>query len=705
MEKLPARCLSAVLMLGLALGACRDDGVTGVVAPDAPLGTIGDATLAGQNPYFYLLPPAVKATPSIPDSYEFNPGLLPVVSVCAVTMGTPATTTVCASPTKTYTGASGAVQEVTAEELYQLNWNTEDVSAGKYRIFVGLGDLTFGYFDVEVLAKGSGTAKRNSEDVALKRGSVFPIKFYLAQGAVSYELNRLDPSFPICSAAVDCVVRSVSQSATDTTNLVTSDGGAAVALPPGWFASYGYDAVTVAIVRNEGPCLPPAGAATPYADQVPGCYSYATVPRLEDGFDEQVRVEVCLDPSADLEQYDLWKYSSFGPEQGLTRPEPVGDQLIDCSNFGGQVAFADRPVLRWAMAGWNAIARAIGPRLLYAKDTGAGGLIGSFSEIGWARTRRLAAVAGNDQTGLEFTQLAQLVTVQVTSGHHESVTGIPGIPVTFEVIGGGGYLPTRTTTATLETSADGSVSIGWVLGGAGAQTLRATTAWGDAVVFNASANATGLVSLWPLDGDVEDAVGENDGVLFGTTSFVTGVLNQGLAFSGPNSPAQMTAPGTGVDSASNVTLAGWVKLGANNPGTGIQRFVTLGGEKAVIRLDQQFEPDGTANSLHFYAINGQIGAGVYAPGVLSRRDCFYHVAGTYDGTALRLYLNGSPVATPLAYSGGLATGNGVMFSSNDEPLDGVLDEVRVYNRALSDSEVAALATTTNTAACSYRPIG
>lgn len=688
------RWLPTLLPLVLLLGACRGDRLTGVEAPGTPLGTIGDATLAGQNPYFYLLPPAVKGAPTIPAGYTFNSGLLPVVSVCPAAQET----TVCENPVKSYKGSTGAVREVTADKLYQLDWNTEDVPVGKYRIFVGVPGLTLGYFDVETLAKGSGSAKRNNDDVVLKDGRMFPIKFYIATGAVSYELHQSNSSFPICSAAVDCVVQSVSGSATDTTNVVTSEGRAAVALPPGWFANSGFEVVTVAIVRNSGPCLPPASAATPYTDQVPGCYSYATVPQLTNGFDEQVRVEVCLDSNADIEQYDLWKFSSFGPEAGLTQPSPVGDRLIDCSGFGSQLAIANRPLLRWAAAGWSRIARAIGPKSLYARDTGAGGLVGSFSEIGWARTRELTALSGGGQTGSAFTQVANPVSVRVTSGHGSGATALPGIPVTFQIVSGDGSFPNKATTMMVTTDSAGTAAAGWVLGGAGPQTLIAFTAWSDTVTFNATATAApGLVSRWPLDGNVADAQGPNDGTLSGTTEFVAGIIGQGLAFFGPSSPAQMNASGTGIDQATRVTLATWVKLGANNAGTGIQRFVTLGNEKAVLRLDQSYEPNGTINSLHFYAINGS-GTGAYAPGVLSQRDCFYHVAGTYDGSDIRLYLNGILQATQ-PYTAGLGTGNGVVFSSTGEMLDGVLDDVHIYDRALSDNEIAALATTSSTAVC------
>jgi len=68
------------------------------------------------------------------------------------------------------------------------------------------------------------------------------------------------------------------------------------------------------------------------------------------------------------------------------------------------------------------------------------------------------------------------------------------------------------------------------------------------------------------------------------------------------------------------------------------------------------------------------------------------VAGTYDGSTMRLYLNGEEKDT-YSIAGTVLAGDGVCLShaSNTEALDGLLDDVRIYNRALSLTEIQALA--------------
>ena len=69
-----------------------------------------------------------------------------------------------------------------------------------------------------------------------------------------------------------------------------------------------------------------------------------------------------------------------------------------------------------------------------------------------------------------------------------------------------------------------------------------------------------------------------------------------------------------------------------------------------------------------------------------------HLAVTYDGTTLRLYVNGSQVGSR-AVASPLLTSTGVLrFGGNSvwgEFFAGRIDEVRLYNRALAVAEIQA----------------
>jgi hypothetical protein len=78
---------------------------------------------------------------------------------------------------------------------------------------------------------------------------------------------------------------------------------------------------------------------------------------------------------------------------------------------------------------------------------------------------------------------------------------------------------------------------------------------------------------------------------------------------------------------------------------------------------------------------------------------WHHLAGSYDGTAFRLYFDGqlvqetlcaiTPANTDHPVTIGFA--NGPWGDSDNSPFDGFIDDVRIYNRTLSDCEIAALA--------------
>jgi hypothetical protein len=67
-----------------------------------------------------------------------------------------------------------------------------------------------------------------------------------------------------------------------------------------------------------------------------------------------------------------------------------------------------------------------------------------------------------------------------------------------------------------------------------------------------------------------------------------------------------------------------------------------------------------------------------------------HLAATYDGATLKLYINGALAGTKNV-TGSITTTNGAFRIGGNsiwgEWFNGIIDEVRIYNRALSVSEI------------------
>jgi serine/threonine protein kinase/Tfp pilus assembly protein PilF len=204
----------------------------------------------------------------------------------------------------------------------------------------------------------------------------------------------------------------------------------------------------------------------------------------------------------------------------------------------------------------------------------------------------------------------------------------------------------------------------------------------------------GLVSWWTGDGHPRDVVGGNSVTLNNGTEFGQGKVGDAFFFPSPDMDGQdgfVEAGSTSnLDDLTELTIEAWVMLNTG-PAYRIERFVTIAVPdsnvpKAVLRIEGG---PGDVGHLHFYmGINREFQhlLSEEVPGTGS----FHHVTGTYDGSVMRLYLDGEEVGK-WAVSGEVASGESYVFmSSNEEPLDGLLDEVSIYNRALTAGEIQAI---------------
>ncbi len=114
----------------------------------------------------------------------------------------------------------------------------------------------------------------------------------------------------------------------------------------------------------------------------------------------------------------------------------------------------------------------------------------------------------------------------------------------------------------------------------------------------------------------------------------------------------------------------------------IERYLTVSPEVAVIRKEAN-------GALHFYIkIDGNL-QHLWVSDVLMESQ-WYHVAGTWDGLTQRLYVDGVEISSQ-ALGGVLGnTSNVEMSSDGNESFNGMLDDVRIYNRALTQDSIQVI---------------
>ena len=68
-----------------------------------------------------------------------------------------------------------------------------------------------------------------------------------------------------------------------------------------------------------------------------------------------------------------------------------------------------------------------------------------------------------------------------------------------------------------------------------------------------------------------------------------------------------------------------------------------------------------------------------------------HLAATYDGSTLRFYVNGTQAASRAVTGGITSSTNPLRIGGNSvwgEWFNGSIDEVRIYNRALTPAQIS-----------------
>jgi Concanavalin A-like lectin/glucanases superfamily/Bacterial Ig domain len=207
-------------------------------------------------------------------------------------------------------------------------------------------------------------------------------------------------------------------------------------------------------------------------------------------------------------------------------------------------------------------------------------------------------------------------------------------------------------------------------------------------VNNPAVDPTGLVLGFgfeePSGTTANDTSGNNNvGTINGPTRSTAGRFGSALSFDGVNDIVT-TADANTLDLTNGMTLEAWV------------RPTVISGWRTVLMKEQT---GGLVYGLYANGDNNRPSGHIYTNLELDARgtaalltNTWTHLATTYDGTTLRFYVNGAQVGTKAVTGNILASTGAVRVGGNNvwgEWFSGLIDEVRVYRRALSATEVQA----------------
>jgi fibronectin type 3 domain-containing protein len=195
---------------------------------------------------------------------------------------------------------------------------------------------------------------------------------------------------------------------------------------------------------------------------------------------------------------------------------------------------------------------------------------------------------------------------------------------------------------------------------------------------------TGLVAAYSFDEGTgttaSDSSGNvNTGVIANATWTTSGKYGNALSFNGSTGRVTVTdAPSLRL--TTGMTLEAWVYPASN----------TSAWRDVIYKGDDNYYLEGTSDQSGRAAGGGTFrSTPVFAPSALAL-NTWSHLALTYDRTTVRLYVNGTEVANGAATANIATSSNPLQIGSDNlygQFFNGRIDEVRVYNRALSPTEI------------------
>ena len=201
---------------------------------------------------------------------------------------------------------------------------------------------------------------------------------------------------------------------------------------------------------------------------------------------------------------------------------------------------------------------------------------------------------------------------------------------------------------------------------------------------------TNLISVWELDetsgATATDEHGTNNGTNFGATINQTGIIDKAYDYTGGTTERVELTTGLFEGNAES-SVSVWFKVDNTSGTKGIvtQWYDgTVNKRSVLIRLSNA--------SLQFYTYTtSQVGGTYYTVSTAT----WYHVVCVYNGSTMRIYVDGTLDGTSFSQTGNLGAGTdhvgyvGNYYTATATTLshDGLIDQVAIWDRALTQTDV------------------
>jgi uncharacterized repeat protein (TIGR01451 family) len=216
---------------------------------------------------------------------------------------------------------------------------------------------------------------------------------------------------------------------------------------------------------------------------------------------------------------------------------------------------------------------------------------------------------------------------------------------------------------------------------------------------------SGLNAWWPGEGNAHDIIGPNNGTLQNGVAFAAGKVGQAFSFDGMNDFVNI-----GNDASlrpTRITVDFWMKSAAPGANAYLLAKGAEGCSYASYSFNTASDPEGDLFFDVFTSVTGFVRS-PQAPAALVFDGNWHHIAGTFDGSFVRIYVDGAqqgagtPATGNLTY--GLTTHNRLTLGRFDGPAcvlsyQGLLDEIEIFDHALTGAQIQAIYQSGSTGKC------
>jgi len=205
---------------------------------------------------------------------------------------------------------------------------------------------------------------------------------------------------------------------------------------------------------------------------------------------------------------------------------------------------------------------------------------------------------------------------------------------------------------------------------------------------------TDLVGLWHFDEGIgttayDSSGNPNDGTLMGDTSWTSGKFGDALSFDGDGDYVEVSDLLT--LEPSTITVEAWVK-NSGTPGK-VKYIISKVYDDKLGSYSSYAFYTGGSGGLRFYVGSASTWVGSPDAGASLWDGNWHHIAGIYDGSNVRLFVDGSQVGTGTSATLSIAYDVGNLYIGYYGPyayptyFPGLIDEVRIWDVALNEDAI------------------